>query len=220
MSIGLRGRTFNLLIFDMDGVLVSTSPCHEKAYAELWQQLDIAGPGYEKIAGRVTREVIAEVTMVLQPTATQIEEWTHFKQQRARDLIKSVDICFSDTVKTLHHLSGLGIELALGTAASGKTTQMILDRYGLSDYFSTILTAEMVNSGKPAPDIYRQITREANVDPEYALVIEDSMAGIEAAIRADCCAVSVRTGAHYPSDNFLGTFPNLARLVTAQEPCQ
>lgn len=217
MAVCLAGTPFDLVIFDMDGVLVSTSTCHEQAYSELWQQLGITGPDYETIAGRITREVISDITSKQKAAGIHIDEWTRFKQERARNLIRSADICFSDTVESLNQLSTQGVQLALGTAASRETAQMILERYDLKNFFSIILTAGMVRSGKPAPDIYNQIIREAGVVPARALVVEDSMAGLEAAIGADCCAVSVRTGIRFESERFIGALPDLTALLDTLE---
>ena len=59
---------FSLIIFDMDGVLADSSPCHARAYQDLWKEIGVEGPRYDSIMGRPTGEVIREVTRDLAPT--------------------------------------------------------------------------------------------------------------------------------------------------------
>ena len=65
----------------MDGVLVDTSPCHSLAYQMTWLNWEINGPEYAEIAGRSTREVIAEYCQSL-PLERQ-QECIEFKQHTA-----------------------------------------------------------------------------------------------------------------------------------------
>jgi beta-phosphoglucomutase len=215
MTISLGGRPFRLVIFDMDGVLVSTSASHAQAYDELWLQLGFDGPDYDSIAGRKTGEVVAEVTAALQPSTTQIEEWTLQKQRRARELIFVGDICYPDVATCLKEFSATGTVLALGTAASGETAGMVLDRYGFSDVFAAVVTAEDVIHGKPAPDIYQQIMTTLEMPASATLIVEDSLSGLQSALLAGACAVSVRTGIRVDSEKFIRTFNDLDALTQA-----
>lgn len=217
MTLSLAGRPVQLLIFDMDGVLVSTSDCHARAYAELWRMLGMQGPEYTVIAGRRTAEVIAEATAGLRPSPAQVSEWTATKQRRARELIAATELCYPDTRPCLDAFSACGVPLALGTAASSATVGAILERYALQQYFSSVVTADDVERGKPAPDVYRRIIDVQAVAPERALVIEDSQAGLRAAVDAGAQAVSVRTGAHVEHAAFRGAFADLTALRDALE---
>ncbi len=212
MTLSLAGRPIQLLIFDMDGVLVSTSSCHARAYDELWQAIGIQGPEYTLIAGRRTAEVVAEVAAGLRPTPAQIGQWTTTKQRRARELIAAADLCYADTRTCLEAFSGFGVPLALGTAASAATVSTILERYALQRYFSMVVTADDIVHGKPAPDVYLRIIHDQDVEPQHALVIEDSQAGLRAAVDAGAQAVSVRTGERIEHAAFLGAFPGLTAL--------
>jgi HAD superfamily hydrolase (TIGR01509 family) len=217
MTLSLAGRPIQLLIFDMDGVLVSTSDCHARAYDELWQALGVQGPDYTLIAGRKTAEVVAEVTAALQPSPAQVGQWTAKKQQRARELIAATELCYADTRPCLKAFSDHGVPLAMGTAASAATVSAILERYALQEYFSAVVTADDIAQGKPAPDVYLRIIHDQGVAPEQVLVIEDSQAGLRAAVDAGAQAVSVRTGERIEHAAFLGTFPDLAALSDALE---
>jgi len=206
---------YDLLIFDLDGVLADTSFCHSRAYDDLWHRIGIQGPPYEAIAGRRTSETIAECTTSKRPSPKQIRAWILFKQAQARQYLFTEEIGFGDTALCLNALSKTPMRLALGTAASRQATNIILDRLDIANFFSLVVTGEDVENGKPAPDIYLQIMTRSNADPERTLIIEDSPSGLAAAIASGASAASVRTGKRVDHPRFIGSFADLRGLLLA-----
>lgn len=205
-------RRFELVVFDLDGVLVDTSPCHYRAYADLWAKLGVAGPDYGDIAGRKTNEVVAEYTVGLDPTTEQLREWTAFKQKRARCCIAGGDIAFSDALPALQALRAAGVLLALGTGASRPTVEALLARLGMAESFALVATAEDVERGKPAPDVYVDLLQRLGAAADRTLVVEDSPAGLAAGLGAGAFAASVRAGQHAEHRNFIGYYDDLRSL--------
>jgi HAD superfamily hydrolase (TIGR01509 family) len=62
---------------------------------------------------------------------------------------------------------------------------------GVSDLFSVVVTAEEVEHGKPAPDLFLLAAKRMGVSPEQCLVFEDGLLGILAAERAGMASVLV-----------------------------
>ena len=211
MSAAELGR-FAWVVFDLDGVLVDTSPCHSQAYADLWAEIGLEGPAYADIAGQKTVEVVARVAADLTPTEAQLRSWTAFKQERARRYIASEDIAYADTLPALRALRADGMSLALGTGASRRTAEAVLARLGLADFFAVVATAEDAVRGKPAPDVYEVLLRRLNADPNRTLVVEDSPAGIAAALAAGAYAASVRAGHGQDHRNFIGRYADVRSL--------
>ncbi|MGH8064819.1 MAG: HAD family hydrolase [Candidatus Entotheonellia bacterium] len=185
----------DLLIFDLDGVLVDTSPCHRRAYEDLWHQLGIEGPSYETIAGRKTSEVVVELTAHLKPSAAQIREWTLFKQLQARQYLTTEAITYSDSAPCLAALARHRVRLALGTAASRATTD------------------EDVSVGKPSPEAYLKLMARAAASPAHTVIVEDSRAGIMAAVASKAYVAVVRTGRTVHHPRFIGSFADLHGLL-------
>lgn len=208
---------FDLVIFDLDGVLVNTSPCHELAFNELWEMLGIAGPPYEVIAGRRTREVIEEYTAEITTDRNRREQWVNFKQERSRHYLKSAQIAFGDSAECILRLTGAGQLLALGTGASRKTVEMVLRRFCWENVFPVVVTGEDVVNGKPAPEIYKAAIKRSGVAAERTLIVEDSVAGLAAAAAANAYSVSVRSGAHIDDRRFIDSFPDIKTMLTALE---
>ena len=211
MSVAELGH-FAWVVFDLDGVLVDTSPCHSRAYADLWAEIGIEGPVYSDLAGQKTVEVVSRVAADLNPTEAQLCSWTAFKQERARCYIASEDIAFADTLPVLRALRADGMPLALGTGASRRTADAVLARLELADFFAIVATAEDVARGKPAPDVYEVLLRRLNADPDRTLVVEDSPAGIAAALAAGAHAASVRAGHGQDHRKFIGRYADLRSL--------
>ena len=66
-----------------------------------------------------------------------------------------------------------------------------LDRAGITSYFQKIICGDMVEHGKPAPDIYLKACEELGVAPGQALAVEDSFNGIRSAYAAGLYTVMV-----------------------------
>jgi beta-phosphoglucomutase len=205
--------TYELWVFDMDGVLVDTTRCHRLAYERLWMRCGIAGPAYEEIAGRSTADVVREWTAALRPSPQQIDDWVAFKQREARALLAGADVLFDDTLPALRALRDRGIAMAVATGAARTTATLLLQRTGLMDFFRAVVTAEDVTAGKPDPQIFRRAIERAGGTPQTSVVVEDSLAGIDAGIACGAGVVCVRSGVQREHPAFLGSFPDLLAAV-------
>lgn len=74
---------------------------------------------------------------------------------------------------------GWGIGLASSTRQS--TVLSHLEQAGLREFFSAVVTGDMVEHSKPAPDIYLLACRKLSAEPSQTYAIEDSPNGIRAA---------------------------------------
>jgi HAD superfamily hydrolase (TIGR01509 family) len=180
----------------------------------LWRAIGVKGPAYEAIAGRRTKDVVEEITVDLAPSQAQIQEWVLFKQRQARGYLANEPIAYCDSAPCLEMLAQHNVPLALGTAASRDTTELVLGRLGLIHLFSIIVTAEDVKNGKPSPEIYQRIIAKVAVCPGKTIIVEDSLSGLEAAVRAQAYVASVRTGTRVAAPTFMGSFVNLHELLS------
>ncbi|MFR4318094.1 MAG: HAD family hydrolase [Eubacterium sp.] len=69
----------------------------------------------------------------------------------------------------------------VATSSERKRVEFILEKAGIRQYFNDIICGDEVEKGKPNPEIFLRACEKVNVNPENALVLEDSEAGIEAA---------------------------------------
>jgi beta-phosphoglucomutase len=220
--------TYELIILDLDGVLVASDACHARAYQETWAHLGVRGaPAYAQLAGRRTREVVAE-QLARSGVGGDLEASVRFKQERARHHLATAPVVFDDTPEALARFAK-ATRLAVGTGASRETAELLLQRTGARALFETVVAAEDVTRGKPAPDVYAAVLARCAVAPERALVVEDSAAGVAAALAAGAYVALVRAkgdaaravaerlgpGPNHSAGRVLGSFPDLGALADA-----
>jgi len=91
------------------------------------------------------------------------------------------------------------IRIALGTSAPTRNVDFVLDLLNLRACFDVIVDGPHVHKGKPDPEVYLLCAQKLGLDPQECVVFEDSLAGLESAIRAGCRAVGVSTS-HRPEE--------------------
>ena len=84
-------------------------------------------------------------------------------------------------------------KVGLATMSHCSQVQRILQVLNLSGAFNFIASRDDVENGKPDPEIYLLVAKELDVPPEECLVIEDSPAGVRAAIAAGMWCIAVTT---------------------------
>jgi HAD superfamily hydrolase (TIGR01509 family) len=204
---------FPLIVFDMDGVLVDSVPCHARAYRDLWTMINEPhGPDYSQIAGVRTVQVVREVTAHRNPSEAEITGWVKFKSDRARECLKGLQ-AFPDMFASLEKLRAAGSRFAVGTGASRATADLLLGQSGLDRFFPIVVTADDVTRGKPEPETFLLAITKSGGNPEASLVVEDSEAGLAAGAAAGAFTASVRSCETIQHPRFLGAFPDVASLT-------
>lgn len=98
----------------------------------------------------------------------------------------------------IENLRDSGIQIGLGTSNTWENADLILKQIGLSiEDFDAVTTTEEVRFNKPDPDIFLTTSEKLGIDPEYCLVIEDSIAGVEAAHLAGMKAIAIARDEEY-----------------------
>ncbi|MCM1268128.1 MAG: HAD family phosphatase [Bacteroidales bacterium] len=84
-----------------------------------------------------------------------------------------------------------GIKVGIATSNSRELVENVVQAHRMESKFHCIMTANEVEKGKPAPDIYLAVAKELSVEPENCLVFEDIIPGIQAGKAAgmQVCAV-------------------------------
>ncbi len=111
--------------------------------------------------------------------------------------------------------------LALATSGSRPSVEMFLDLAGCRPLFRSVLSGEDVAYAKPDPEIYRRSVEALGIPSSRCLVVEDAVAGVEAARAAGASVVGLagtcppealqQAGAAY----IIHKLPELPELVTS-----
>lgn len=103
-----------------------------------------------------------------------------------------------DVVETIHAIDG---PRAVASSTGLVRLKKNLEFTGLAPLFGEhIYSASQVARGKPAPDVFLFAASQLGVDPAHALVIEDSVAGVTAGIRAGMRVIGFAGANHGAAD--------------------
>lgn len=194
------------VIFDLDGVIVSTDDYHYRA----WKTMADAERIYfdreinERLRG-VSRMESLEIILEKADKAYTNEEKNEMAEKKNslyRELLEELspmDI-LSGVRRVLETLKGNNIKIAIGS--SSKNTPMILKKIGLSDYFDAVADGNEIKNSKPEPEVFLLAAKKLGINAEECLVVEDADAGVEAAIAGNMKVLAVG----YASSNNKGDY--------------
>ena len=196
-------KEFEAVIFDLDGVICFTDEYHYLAWKEM---ADGIGVYFDKEINNRLRGVsrMASLEIILERCDEQLsdarkEELAAQKNDIYRKLLARMSPAdLSDEVKnSLDELRARGYKLAIGS--SSKNTPFILERIGLPTYFDAISDGNNITKSKPDPEVFVKAAAFLGIAPKKCLVVEDAVAGAEAAhaggMKAACLGDASNAGA-------------------------
>jgi len=186
----LRRPLIRSVVFDLDGVLVDSTCCHEAAFQEVFRPFGIGDFSYQEYAGCRTAEVVESVLRQREVAFTRevVHDLAQRKSKRARELLVETNPVYPDCIAVLRDLAAR-YTLALASSGSRETVYSFLKINDCAALFSSILTGEDVEQAKPHPEIYQRTFTALGTRPAEAVVVEDAISGILAAKAALAGAV-------------------------------
>lgn len=184
-----------LIIFDCDGVLIDSEPLACRSLSEV-----LAGIGVTMSADEINTELVG---ISLQGVTGYVRD--RFDVALEADFWKAhlgaiLDL-FAAELKPIDYVPEMLDQISLPkcVASSGRMARLgpALKMTGLYERFRPyIYNAEMVERAKPAPDLFLYAAREMAFPPQDCLVIEDSRAGVSAAVAAGMPVIGFTGGGH------------------------
>lgn len=181
------------VIFDMDGVLIDT----EKYLVKFWCQ---AGRefGYDikredalmirSLAGKYAKPKLQSIyganfnyVGVRQRRKELMQDWL---EKNGIEKKEGVD-------EILPYLKEKGLKIAVATATDEERAIKYLKKIGIYHWFDQVICANMVENGKPMPDIYLYACEQIGEEPKNCYAVEDSPNGVKAAALAGCRVIMV-----------------------------
>lgn len=184
------------VIFDLDGVLVTTDELHYRAWKQLADEENIKGfTRADNIRQRgVSRMASLEVLLEKAENEYSDAEKEILADRKNNIYVKSLESLDKSAVldgvfEFIAYLKEKGIKTAVGSAS--KNTPMILEKTGLTEFFDAVSCGLDTQKSKPDPEVFLIAADRLNTSYSECLVIEDSDAGIEAAKRGGMYALAV-----------------------------
>ena len=182
-------------IFDLDGVIVDTAKYHYLAWKHLADQLGITfthedNERFKGVSRRRCLEMLLEMGGI-SVTRQQVDAWLQEKNEDYLKYSSRMDASeiLPDVTRVLDHLKERKIPMALGSAS--KNAVPILKKVGLMDYFETVVDGTQVARAKPDPEVFLIAASRLGLPPSDCVVVEDALAGIEAANTAGMYSLGI-----------------------------
>lgn len=203
------------VIFDLDGTLVETEELkalsHARSVAELCPEVDqekVISTYSDDLVGHSRQEVAAELVRRFgleeafrerlepgeEPWQALVKIRCGIYDELLADSGLLLEKRYPHNIELLRELKGQGYPTACATMSHREQVGRVLRVLGLEDDFDVVATMDDVERGKPDPEIDLLVSKKMDVPPEEFLVIEDSPAGVQAALAAGMAVVAVPTG--------------------------
>ena len=184
-------RKYQAIIFDMDGVIVDSEPRHERAFREIFNEMGYAEHGihFPDYYGRSDRAVWTDFIAKHKPKQP-LEELTEWKQRRFLELIRQDKPIFPGLSELVEALSR-EYPLAVASGSLHAVIEEVLALRELKRFFEAVVSVQDVARPKPSPDVFLRAAELLGVTPVGCCVIEDSAAGVEAAIAAGMSVIAI-----------------------------
>ena len=223
-----RGRSPRLAVFDMDGTLVDSQHMIVAAMAEAFKAAGLAAPSPEdvrRVVGLSLGPAIGRLVPELDAAGLEALEGRYkdaFFALREAGVV--AEMPFDGAIGALDALDGAGWVLGIATGKSARGLMATLERFGLTDRFVTLQTADQ-GPGKPAPDMLHRAMAEAGVDAAATVMIGDTSFDMAMARNAQVAAIGVSWGYHEEHElvsagaaHVVATFDDLPQVVDAMVP--
>ena len=197
--------TLKAILFDFNGVIINDEPIHQELISEILiaENLSFDQTELHNLSlGRSDRACLTDLfnrdgRVVTEEYLTKLITAKATAYRAKLQQLQTLPI-YPDVTKFLAQLQQQKLTIALVTGALRQQVELILQQTNLTQYFSVIIAGDDITTSKPEPDGYllaviklNQQHPELNLQSHECLVIEDSIAGIEAAKRAKMQVVGI-----------------------------
>jgi beta-phosphoglucomutase len=186
-------------IWDMDGTLVDTAELHFRAWEEVCRE---HGRGFTRADfaatfGQRNPEIIRKLfgdrfdAAGIAALGERKEVLYRAAAEKGMELLPGVHALLED----LHRA---GFVQAIGSSAPRANLELILRLTGIERFFDAIIGMEETQRGKPDPQVFQVAAEKLGVPPSSCVVLEDAVAGVQAARAGGMKCIAVRFVGHHP----------------------
>ncbi len=191
-----------LIIFDCDGTLADSENMHQLAVISALEACGVTG--YD--VAFCTKHFVGRGMNYVQRMVEERENKklpSKFLDIYIASCAKLTDIGMQPLLHAVESVETLSKSYKVCVASNGEpdTVKHTVLSIGMMEFFGDehIFTKSQVERGKPAPDLFLFAANKMGVPPDKCIVIEDSMAGVQAGIAAGMLTIGITAASHDPS---------------------
>lgn len=186
-------------IWDMDGTLVDTAELHFRAWEEVCREhgRDFTRADFAATFGQRNPEIIRKLfgerfdAAGIAALGDRKEVLYRAAAEKRVELLPGVHGLLED----LHRA---GFIQAIGSSAPRANLELILRLTGIERFFDALIGMEETQRGKPDPQVFQTAAQRLGVPPSRCVVLEDAVAGVQAARAGGMKCIAVRFVGHHP----------------------
>ena len=187
----LRSHDPKGFIFDLDGVVVNTVDLHYHAWKCVFDELGVPFDqrAMDRFRGVHQRQILLSLAAELSEAEISLylaQKGSVYKQAL---LDAAPRILNTPVVNLMQSAKAHGLKV--GLASSSINARLVLSVVHLLDQFDAVADGTTVCRSKPAPDIFVWVAGALGIHPAHVIVVEDGVAGIEAARSAGMFTVGI-----------------------------
>lgn len=178
---------FEAILFDCDGVLVDSELITNRVLHAMLNEAGWALSEQDCMRIFIGKTVRSETARIEAETGKPLTDaWMAEFYERRNERLRAELVAIGgavDAVRQVH--AQLGGKIAVASGADKPKVLMQLDKVGMSAYFGEhVFSGHDLPRTKPWPDVYLAAAASLRIAPERCLVIEDSVPGLTAGVRA------------------------------------
>ncbi|MBN2501683.1 MAG: HAD family phosphatase [Anaerolineales bacterium] len=181
------------MLWDLDGVLVDTGEFHHQAWVDAAQKFDFP---YSRqfFIDHFGMNNTRFMTLILghAPNPDFLAEVDTYKETIYREAIRGQAELLPGVADWLAFMHAAGVPQAIGSSAPQANIDALVDELQIRAYFGSIVSAHQLPS-KPDPTVFQTAAANLEAEPSGCLVVEDAIAGVEAAKAAKMKCLAVTT---------------------------
>ena len=184
-----------LVIFDLDGVIVSTDLYHYRAWKSIADKNNfLFNEEINHMLRGVSRRESLKIILDVNGRKVEMEDFNRMIERKNMIYQESLKDLTSEDIlpgfnSLLEDLMEHNIKVAVGS--SSKNASLILKQIGLVGKFNLVVDGNDISKSKPHPEVFLKCANSLHIDPSQCVVYEDAEAGIEAAKSAGMLAIGL-----------------------------
>ena len=202
-----------LLIWDFDGVIANTEKLWLKNWLSALNETFHLNWDDQKvhqtligISDKTKREVLQNLSIIIDDAfLAKINKMNYdIMLSEGFELTEGIEDIFQSV--QLHHL-----KQCIATGGTEHKTAVKIQVVGIQNYFPSnhVFTSDMVTRGKPEPDLFLFAAEQMGESPKDTIFIEDSIAGLQAALKAGCMPVAFTEHVLIKNDAYINQIKDL-----------
>ncbi len=181
------------LIFDFDGLILDTESPMRESWRETFEEygLVVSETRWASLLG-ASADPPEPYDLLEKHLGVPMDRAAIHDRVMSRELqlLESEDV-LPGVRELICNVQAAGFSLAVASSSERAWVEGLLTQHDLIGPFDTIVCAEDVDRTKPSPDLFLKALKQLNVEPNEAIVFEDSQHGVKAAIAAGIFCVAV-----------------------------